>query len=94
MMEEIRRIASSNPDSLMDAVSLRDRKVQLAVDYNILSVRSNAPKIAFVFLVMLIISFWRPLVLLSLILSDLVITRLRLHIKNSFSYTEALQMLP
>jgi len=84
LMDEIKVISTTKPHSLTDAMRCDDRRINLVTDVNIVKSRSRLSAFTVVFLIVLVILLYKPLVLLSLIVSDLTITRLRTHVRNSF----------
>ena len=84
LMNEIKLISTTKPHSLTDAMRCDDRRMNLVRDVNIVKSRSRLSAFTVVLLIMLVILLYKPLVLLSLIVSDLTITRLRIHVRNSF----------
>lgn len=85
ILKEIKQISTRKPKSLTDAVRLEDQTMQLVNDYNISSSVSIVPVLVLFTSFTFAVLAWRPLVLASFVLSDLVITRLRIHVRDSFS---------
>ena len=85
IMDEIKVISTTKPHSLVEATELTDKKLQLELEYNMSLSWSNLPTYALISLFILAFIIWRPLVLTSIIICDLIITRLRIHVRNSFS---------
>jgi hypothetical protein len=84
LLIELKELDATEPSSLSEAVRLRSRRMLVMREYN---TSKSTPVFFTIFASILVVSCilaWRPLFLISLVMSDLVISRLRVHILYSF----------
>ena len=85
LFDDLKQLDATEPNSLSEAVLLRSKRLVIVRKYNTLKSRSVVFKTFVSILVVCCILAWRPLLLFSLAVSDLVISRFREHIRYSFS---------
>jgi hypothetical protein len=85
LFDDLKQLDAAEPNSLPEAVLLRSKRLVIVRKYNTLKSRSVVFKTFVSILVVCCILAWRPWLLLSLAVSDLVTSRFREHIRYSFS---------
>ena len=85
ILNELNKCSSMQSDSLSDLITNRDAKSALVLQYNIVRSKSNIKTfIAYLVVIVTILAF-NPKLLVSLMVSDIIISRLRQHFRSSFS---------
>ena len=85
ILNELNKFSSMQSDSLSDLITNRDAKNALVLQYNIARSKSNIRTfIAYLVAIVTILAF-NPKLLVSLMVSDIIISRLRQHFRSSFS---------
>ena len=85
ILNELNKFSSMQSDSLSDLITNMDAKNALVLQYNIARSKSNIRTfIAYLVAIVTILAF-NPKLLVSLMVSDIIISRLRQHFRSSFS---------
>lgn len=85
ILNELSKFSSMQSDSLSDLITNRDAKNALVLQYNIVRSKSNIKTLIACLVVIATILAFNPKLLVSLMVSDIIISRLRQHFRSSFS---------
>ena len=85
ILNELSKFSSMQSDSLSDLITNRDAKNALVLQYNIVRSKSNIKTLIAYLVVIVAILAFNPKLLVSLMVSDIIISRLRQHFRYSFS---------
>ena len=85
ILNELNKFSSMQSDSLSDLITNMDAKNALVLQYNIVRSKSNIKTLIAYLVVIVTILAFNPKLLVSLMVSDIIISRLRQHFRSSFS---------